>query len=46
VDANLVFEDCYGNVDTIVLAAKEATFFQVVKVKVGSGSKLYQAYTL
>ena len=46
VDATLVYEDQYGNIDTITLVSKEATYFQVAKVMVGSASKLYQLYSL
>ena len=44
-DQSLIYEDCYGNTDTITLSPASATFFLVTKVKTGSGTTLYQLYS-
>jgi hypothetical protein len=41
----LIYEDAYGNTDTITPKPDLATYFLVTKVKTGSGTTLYQLYS-
>ena len=44
-NCTLIYEDMYGNTDTITLKPDVATYFLATKVKTGSGTTLYQLYS-